>query len=151
LTGNRAARDIAARWHALIGTLYCFRDDGKRARLEINRGLTIDSKHRELILMAGVLVEHGVCRSGGCQAGLNLHNLSSWQSSELQTRAFGPVVEDYRAILSREPAFHEARLRLGRVLQLNNSPRESRDQLAQVATGATREDLRYLAHLFLGS
>ena len=57
----------------------------------------------------------------------------------------------YRRALSTDPQYLEARLRLGWVLFLNNSAGPARQQLEGVRARATRDDLRYLAHLFLGA
>src|SRR5262245_60505228 len=53
------ARDFGARWHALVGILYCVRDDNRRSQLTINQGLALDSKHRDLHLVDGALFERG--------------------------------------------------------------------------------------------
>jgi hypothetical protein len=52
-----AARDFAARWHALTAMLYCTRYDERRARNEINRGPSLDPDHKYVSLVANALVE----------------------------------------------------------------------------------------------
>jgi hypothetical protein len=145
---DRGARDFAARWHALIGILYCMREDEKRARLEINLGLALDTKHKDVNLVAGALVEHRVGREEP-----NLRG--GWtvdpKDGDLLARSLHQAAEGYRVIVSNHPDFLEAQLRLGWVLDLNNSPQRAREQLEAVVARATRADLLYLAHLFLGS
>ena len=125
------ARDFAARWHALLGTLYCVRDDDRRSQLAINQGLALDSKHKDVNLVDGARFE----RRG---------DLSR-------------ATQTYRGILSNHPDFLEARLRLGWVLHVSDSANRpeteerSREQLADVVVRAVRPELLYLGHLFLGS
>ena len=121
------ARDFGARWHALLGTLYCVRDDDRRSQLTINQGLALDSKHKDLNLVDGARFERG-----GDLARATL---------------------TYRGILSNHPDFLEARLRLGWVLKgRDGQPQErSLEQLEDVVARAARPELLYLGHLFLGS
>lgn len=56
----------------------------------------------------------------------------------------------YREALRAQPDLHEARLRLGHVLQLREETRAARAELEKVATGHAPAELRYLARLFLG-
>lgn len=142
-SANRSARDLGARWHALIGTLYCMR--GQPAELEINHGLALDQKNKEVNLVAGTLLEQEVQR-----AVPNLRGRHE-RLRENQYRALIEAARIYRLILSSHPDFLEARLRLGRVLHLNGSARDSREQLEQVAVRASDGALLYLAHLFLGA
>jgi hypothetical protein len=132
------ARDLGARWHALLGILYCVRDDDRRALMATDRGLALDSKHKDVNLVAGARVERG--RAFPQANAARSRSISSTQS--------------YRSILSNHPDFLEARLRLGWVLHAGNSTdsqERSREQLEYVVAQAARRDLLYLAHLFLGS
>lgn len=56
----------------------------------------------------------------------------------------------YREALEAQPDLHEARLRLGHVLQLRGETAAARTELERVAAGGAPDDLRYLARLFLG-
>ncbi len=56
----------------------------------------------------------------------------------------------YREALEAQPGLHEARLRLGHVLQLRGEAAAARTELERVAAAGAPDDLRYLAHLFLG-
>src|SRR5262245_37668892 len=51
------ARDLGARWHALLGMLYCVRDDDRRTRLAISQGLALDSKDKDVHLVEGARSE----------------------------------------------------------------------------------------------
>jgi tetratricopeptide (TPR) repeat protein len=55
-----------------------------------------------------------------------------------------------RTLLARDPGMAEARLRLGRVLQLRGAPELALPELERVASTAEDARLRYLAHLFTG-
>ena len=57
---------------------------------------------------------------------------------------------NYRSVLAVDGECAEARLRLGRVLQLKQQPEAALVELRQVATPETAPRLRYLAHLFTG-
>lgn len=143
---DEGGRDFATRWHALIGILYCLRDDDKRARLEINRGLALDLNHRNVNLVAGALVEHQASR-----AEPNLRGRRNAELGDLIARSLQRAANGYRVIVSNHPDFLEARLRLGWALTLNGAPQPAREQLEIVAARSMNADLRYLAHLFLGS
>ena len=120
------ARDFGARWHALLGILYCVRDDNRRSQLTINQGLTLDSKHRDLNLVDGAISERG--------------------------GNFVRATLSYRGILSNHPDFLEARLRLGWALVRDHQPQErGRELLEDVVARTARPDLLYLGHLFLAS
>ena len=122
------ARDLAARWHALLGILYCVRDDDRRTLLAISQGLALDSKHKDVHLVEGARSE--------------------------RIRDLSRATMSYRGILSDHPDFLEARLRLGWVLHAassRDSQERSRELLEDVAARTERPDLLYLGHLFLGS
>jgi tetratricopeptide (TPR) repeat protein len=55
-----------------------------------------------------------------------------------------------RNLLARDPGMAEARLRLGRVLQLRGEPEVALPELERVASTSEDARLRYLAHLFTG-
>ena len=55
-----------------------------------------------------------------------------------------------RDLLARDPGMAEARLRLGRVLQLRGKPELALPELDRVASTSDDGRLRYLAHLFMG-
>jgi hypothetical protein len=133
-----AARDFAARWHALTAMLYCTRYDERRARNEINRGLSLDPDHKYVSLVANALVESQITSAYRLLGGRT-------------TEALYQAAQGFRIIIAKHPDFVEARLRLGWVLTRNNSPQNAREQLEIVAARATRADVLYLAHMFLAS
>lgn len=57
----------------------------------------------------------------------------------------------YSQALRAQPHLHEARLRLGRVLQLGGDSQAAQRELQQVGAGDAEPELRYLAELFLGN
>ena len=143
-----AVRDFAARWHAQAAAQYCIRNDPLRARLEVNRGLTVDRNHPYVNLVAGALVEYGVVQEEPNPRGT--WNIDGQRAYNLKNRLH-QAAQTYRGIIATRPDFYEARLRLGWVLALNDSLDNGREQLEMVASRAPRADLSYLAHLFLGS
>ena len=114
------------------------REDEKRARLEINLGLALEMKHKDVNLVAGALVEHLVQREES-----NLRG--AWTVDPLEgdilARSLHQAAEGYRVIVSNHPDFLEARLRLGWVLELNHSPQSAREQL-EAACGAAASSSR---------
>jgi hypothetical protein len=126
---NPAAKDFAARWHALTAMLYCTRQDARRARIEVNRGLSLDADHKYVNLVANAVLEYEA----------NFY------------KALHVAAQGYRVIVANHPDFFEARLRLGSVLIRNDSLQNAREQLEIVATRATSTDVLYLAHMFLAS
>jgi hypothetical protein len=145
---DRSDRDFVARWHALVASLYCVRRDDRRARLEINQGLAVDGKHPYVNLLAGAVIEYEIAQEepnlrGQWNVGKRRDEILR---SELQQAA-----RIYRVVLSGFPDFIEARLRLGWVLTLNDSPQAAREQLEMVAARATNAHVLYLAHLFLAA
>jgi tetratricopeptide (TPR) repeat protein len=141
-------RDFAGRWHALAAFLYCTRNNEPRARTEVNRGLSLDRDHRYVNLLAGALLEFRLGQDEPNPRG-------SWnvfaQSEYKLKKQLHQAAQIYRGIISRNPEFYEARLRLGWVLTLNDSLDNAREQLELVAAHAPHSDLSYLAHMFLGS
>jgi hypothetical protein len=141
-------RDFVARWHALVASLYCVRRDPRRAQLEINQGLAVDGRHPYVNLLAGAFIEYKIA-----QEEPNLRG--QWnvrkQRADILRKELQQAAQIYRVVLSGFPDFLEARLRLGWVLTLNDSPRAAREQLEIVAARATNVDVLYLAHLFLAA
>ena len=128
-----AARDFAARWHALTAMLYRTRNDARLARLEVNRGLRFDADHKYGNLVAGALAEYEMSVASPRKA--RDANLATFKYPSLS----------YRMIVSKYPDFFEARLRFSRELNDQNA----REQLDIVVARATSPDMLYLAHMFL--
>jgi hypothetical protein len=78
-----------------------------------------------------------------------LHGAKALFGGRWYSRGSAHDAEGYfRKALERDPQFAEARLRLGRVLQLVGDP-TAEDELAQAASSSD-DVVAYLAHLFLG-
>jgi hypothetical protein len=121
------------------------RDDEKRARLDISFGFAIDAQNRDTALAKGILVERFVRR-------IEPNLRGTWYSSAgAVTRLLVQASQGYRVIVAQHPDFLEARLRLGWVSYLNDSPQVAREELEAVAARASRAEVRYLADLFLGA
>jgi len=125
------AKDFAARWHAVTAMFHCIRNDEPRARIEITRGRAVDVNHKYVNLVDNALFEY---------------RIFTFYKGTLQQAA-----QRYRLIVSNDPEFFEARLRLGRTLTLNNALQNAREQLEIVAARATSTDVLYLAHMFLAT
>jgi len=97
-----AVRDFAARWHAQAAAQYCIRNDPLRARLEVNRGLTIDRNHPYVNLVAGALVEYGVVQEEPNPRGT--WNIDGQRAYNLKNRLHQAALT-YRGIIPIIPIF----------------------------------------------
>jgi tetratricopeptide (TPR) repeat protein len=140
-------RDFVARFHALWAVVYCTRAEPGLAQNEINRGLAIDKNNRFVNLIAGALDEYRV-------AAREPNPRGTWyvrEGNPTPRKLLDRAAQTYQEIIAKHPEFYEAKLRLGWVLALDDSRDKAREQLEVVAAQATRSDLAYLAHMFLGS
>jgi hypothetical protein len=140
-------RDFAARFHALWAVVHCTRGEPALAQDQVNRGLAIDKNHPFVNLVAGALDEYRVAAREPNPRGTWYARAGNPTLRRLLNRA----AETYQEIIAKHPEFYEAKLRLGWVLALDDSRDKAREQLEVVAAHATRSDLSYLAHMFLGS
>lgn len=134
------ADGFAARWRVFAATYDVMRGrmTDAQVRVRLARGKGVHSRHAELMLVA--LQEFDVRRRiNGRVRDIE----SAFEMGTSLAPAYGRVAEEY-------PDFLAARLRWGWALYINRSP-NARALLETVATRATRPDLRYLAHLFLGA
>lgn len=146
MSGDDRASVFAQRWHAWAVALHLTRNDTYRARLELTRAVGSDSDNKDLALAAGIVIEMDIRN--------NEHNLRGLWNTENRARLdkqLQAAIWAYQRAVAMDPAYLEARLRLGWTLVLSDSRRSARDQLDYVAARATRADLRYLAHLFLAA
>ena len=145
-------RLFTARWHALAAIVHLAHLDARRARMVINRGLTIDRKNAEIRLVAGWMLEMQLRREQTNLRGRwNLESSGRFGSdivAQHQTR-MRELTQVYAGIVADHPDSFEARLRLGFVQLVNKSPDNARETLQPVAARSARGDLQYLAHLFL--
>jgi hypothetical protein len=145
---DRADRDFIARWHALVAAVYCLRHDARRARVEINQGLSVDGKHRYVNLVAGALMEFEIAQE---EPNLRGEWSVAKERDDILRKQLHQAAQIYRVVLAGHPDFLEARLRLGWVLTLNDSLPAAREQLEMVAARTSNTDLSYLAHMFLAA
>jgi hypothetical protein len=141
-------RLFAARWEGLVVSLFAGHHDFARARQEVRLALGDDANNTDVLLARGVIDEIAArSHEPNLRGEWNSDQKQRVQvAGELQTAAMG-----YRRALERDSALLEAHLRLGWVLFLNNSATHAREQLDEVAARASRADLQYLAHLFIGA
>jgi tetratricopeptide (TPR) repeat protein len=143
-------REFRARWHAWIVVLHIAQGNFSRASQEIHQGFSDDSRSGELGLARGMLSE---LTARGVEPNLQ----GTWSAplgNGARERADGLLKDaaaEYERTLAGAPDLLEARLRLGWVLFLNHSRPHAREELGRVADRATRPELLYLAHLFLGA
>jgi hypothetical protein len=143
-----AVRDFAARFQALWAVVYCTRGEPAIAQVFVNSGRGIDRNNRFVNLIAGALIEYRVGQAEPNPRGT--WNVDPQHEYGLK-KQLHQAAQIYRGIVANAPSFYEGRLRLGWVLALNDSLENAREQLEAVAAQATRPDLAYLAHMFLGS
>jgi len=167
---NRISGDGApafkARWHAWVVVLHVARADLASATREVQEGFSDDAKSGEVGLAAGVLSELAARNAESNLRGQwNMPPDSRarggiatvWNGSpDGRARAgVATLLSDatlaYERSLTTDAGLLEARLRLGWVLLLNHGRPPARAQLQQVVDRATRPDLQYLAHLFMGA
>ena len=141
-----ADRDFAARFHALWAVVHCTRGEPGLAQRQVDRGLAIDKNNPFVKLIAGALDKYRV-------RGEKPDPRGTWsvRGSTVLRQLLNRAAETYPGIVAKHPDFDEAKLRLGWVLALDDSRDKAREQLEVVAAQATRSDLSYLAHMFLGS
>lgn len=137
-----ASSSFLARWRVLAATYQVMRGDLRAARLELNRAVGKGDHSRHAELMIAALQELAIR--------LRARNLRDRWSSPVLESDFRGLVAAYARVAAAYPDFLGARLRWGWALYLNHSG-AGREHLAHVATRASRPDLQYLAHLFLGA
>ena len=142
------ASPFEPRWYAFAASLFLARSSPEGARPFVQRGLDLFAKDPRLHVMAGAIEEMVVhnedpeCSEPGCD--------SRGFRSQTPLRLATAEVE-YRRALDLDRQFFEARLRLGRVLFLQNQRKRAREELDTVRQRSTDRRLQYLAHLFLGA
>ncbi len=135
------------RWYALAGSIFLAEGNPKAARVLIDRGLGLAGRDSKLHVMSGAIqemlahLENPECSGPGCDT--RSATASAWITLE-RARA------EYRRGLELDRQAVEARLRLGRVLFLQNRRTQAREELETVLQTSTSVRLLYLAHLFLG-
>ncbi len=156
LSEQPAADEFVARWHVLVGTLHAMRDDFASAERELHLGRARRAGVRDLEFASGVFLE---METQSIRPGRDFQILSGGEPRR-RGSTFGvgilendlhSLVTTYQRVVERHPDFLEARLRLGWAYYLDKSLARARAELERVAARATRPDLRYLAHLFLGA
>jgi hypothetical protein len=142
-----STEDFSERYYAFIPTLFLAHGDPDSARLWVERGLRLFQYSAPIRTASGMieeLVAHlgdPECVGRECAAGRN---------GTLAGARLAAAEREYRIALERDPAFLEARLRLGRVLALQGNERDANVALAAVTENGSPR-LRYLAHLFRGA
>jgi len=145
----RRLQPFVNRWHAIAIIADAQYVDFGRVRSEFDRALQEDIENADARLVVGALYE--------MDARLTEPNLQGRWNTD--SRGWGPIetrlgtaASEYNKILATHPSFLEARLRLGWVLLVRRSSADRvREQLEQVVARSGRQDMVYLAHLFLGA
>ena len=136
------------RWYAFAASVFLAETNPKGARLLIDRGLRAASRDPTLHVMSGAIqemlahIENPECSGPGCDT--RGPDARAWTT-------LGQAEAEYRRGLDLDPQAIEARLRLGRVLFLQNRRTQAREELETVTQTSTNVRWRYLAHLFLGA
>ena len=145
----RRLRPFVDRWHALAVVAYATVGEVGRAHQEVDRALRENIENVDARLANGALYE--------MDARFAEPNLRGrWNNDDPKIKfdvhaRLAAALTEYNKILAIRPTFLEARLRLGWVLFLEvSSSAHIREQLEK-ALASNREELQYLAHLFLGA
>jgi hypothetical protein len=157
-TSTDRSSEFKQRWNALAVGPYLSQDLLAQAQQEIRTGFDEYPGNKELELAVGVVEEmraqfaepnlRGSWNTARADRGpVNYRNSVQPNVEAMLTRA----TVAYRRALGVDQHYLEVRLRLGWVLLLNHSAGPARAQLEEVRARATRSDLRYLAHLFVGA
>ena len=138
---------FSGRWVAIEAILYASFGDMRQAQRVLDDALRPNPDNVDALLVRGALQY--------VQLAVNEPNpRGRWNASRASnTEALPKASYDvFSALVSRHPESLEARLRLAWAMLINHSPTgRAREQLDVVAAKAQRDDLRYLAHLFLGA
>jgi tetratricopeptide (TPR) repeat protein len=147
---------FARRWYLLQGLRGHGRLDAAHALHFLGEGLRRFHDDPALLLAVGSLDET-LARDDAMRAnvedpaGPHLRSFRGPQRTLVERRALlERALGSYRAALRGDPGLEEARLRLGRVLQLLDRRDEAEVELRSVAGEEDEPGVRYLAHLFLG-
>lgn len=142
-----SANGFIARWHGLVAIYQASHHDSSNARHELNQARAMAADNPDIELLDGAILEVSIQLSEPNVRGA----WSSFDTGTLQNDLLA-IVPAYERVVKRHPESVEARLRLGWALHLaRSSSTRVRAELAFVAERATRSDLRYLAHMFLGA
>lgn len=159
--GEQAVRTLAARrsetsfcrtWFLSAAAYWTILGDLESAERTLRTATQLLGESPELLIASGSLTEMW---SGPLGAESDMGGLSHSQRIEALERrepsALLRAARDlYQRALARGPGNGEARLRLGRVLQLLGRSEEASTELALCSGPAERPEIRYLAYLFSG-
>jgi tetratricopeptide (TPR) repeat protein len=137
------------RWYALAASLFLSNADAQGARSVAERGVRRFGRSPQLVMLLGIASEMAAhqldseCSRPGCEA------RGTRAGSAIAAR-LSTAEGNYRRALEFDSTFAEARLRLGRILFLQDKRKSAREELEATAKSAVDARLQYLAHLFLG-
>jgi tetratricopeptide (TPR) repeat protein len=147
---------LKARWFLGVGCRHRRDFELDEARRWLRAGLAASPEDARLLLALGSVDEwmaeydNPICPSAGecpSSAAREQYLAIEWERQRLVTS--GESL--YRRALAADPALAEARLRLGRLLAQRVSRTRGTDLLRAALEQASSDEMRYLAHLFLGA
>jgi tetratricopeptide (TPR) repeat protein len=141
------ASPFQPRWYAFAASIFLALTNPAGAQRLVDRGLALAPRDPQLHVVSGAIqemfahLESPECSGPGCDT----------RGGFGRARAMLGLAEaEYRRALDLDRQASEARLRLGRVLFLQNRRPQAREELAAVVQTSTNIQLLYLAHMFLG-
>jgi tetratricopeptide (TPR) repeat protein len=150
LPSNRPSTPVfQQRWYALAASLFLSNADPQGAKSVAERGVRRFSRSPQLVMLLGIASEMAAhqldseCSRPRCEA-------RGTRTGSAIAAMLGAAEGHYRRALEFDGTFAEARLRLGRILFLQDKRKPAREELEAIANGADDVRLQYLAHLFLG-
>ena len=148
IPAEQASSDFRRHWYAVAASTLLARVGPAPARRFVDEGLGQFAKDAPLHLLSGIIhetlahLEDPECSGPGCE--------SRGPSSGVPLRLARAEAE-YRRALELDARLADARVRLGRVLFLQNRGDRGRDELSAVVRQSADDRTTYLAHLFLGA
>jgi tetratricopeptide (TPR) repeat protein len=131
-------------WYHAVGLFFLGSFGADNAIDFLQRGLRLFPDDRALVLALGQALEaRGTFRNGRVPS--VQPKLSSDAKKDLRS-----AESFYRELLSKDPSFWEARLRIGRCAWLGGRNEEALAEFRKSGSEADDARLRYLAHLFTG-
>lgn len=145
---NEAAAAFAERWHLAAVSVFLYANDAGRAGPFIDRGLELMPASADLRLMAGIASElRGLSLGVDDRSGILTRGT---RAQEERNRLLRWAENAYRQLLTDQPAFARARVRLGRLLWTLGRSGPAVVELERARTDALEPSQQYLAAMFLG-
>lgn len=138
-----------SRWLLVAGLIHQGQADLAEARRRFERAVAREPGWAEAWLALGT-VHETIALLPDYRLGIALASAKGGFERTRREEVAALARDCYRQALRAQPGLHEARLRLGRILQFRGDVKPARAELERVADSDAPAALRYLAQLFLG-